>query len=84
MRIGLIRHFPVDQPLPTGWKTAADLIAWRESYDLATALVGEAQLGAGGWQACLSSDLPRTLVHGAGGFFRPDRSDGAVARTTVQ
>lgn len=61
MRIGLIRHFPVDQQLPTGWKTAADLIDWRERYDLAAAIACEADLGAGGWQSCLASDLPRTM-----------------------
>jgi broad specificity phosphatase PhoE len=71
VRIGLIRHFPVDQPLPSGWKTAADLIAWRESYDQATALVGEAHLGDGDWQVCLSSDLPRTLVTAQAVFSGP-------------
>jgi len=60
MRIGLIRHFPVEVDLPRGWTTAAELIAWRERYDRAETRPGAADLGGGGWQACLSSDLPRT------------------------
>ncbi|MBX9787693.1 MAG: histidine phosphatase family protein [Pirellulales bacterium] len=61
MRIGLRRHFPIDER-PSGWRTAAELVAWRDSYDQAGAIVGAADLGSGGWQACLSSDLPRTLI----------------------
>ena len=62
MRIGLLRHFPVEQKFPTGWKTASELIAWRGRYDLADTVVGEADLGGGGWRACIASDLPRTQV----------------------
>lgn len=61
MRIGLIRHFPVEQPLPTGWNTAADLIDWLARYDQSKAIVTSADLGGGGWQACLASDLPRAM-----------------------
>jgi len=60
MRIGLIRHFPVDQPLPAGWKTAAELADWRQRYDVANTLIGQADVGAGTWCMCLASDLPRT------------------------
>lgn len=59
MRIGLLRHFPVVEKFPVGWKTAAELSAWRERYDAAAVLVGAADLGDGGWRACLASDLPR-------------------------
>lgn len=68
MRIGLIRHFPVTEPLPSGWKTSAELIAWRADYDSAEAILGEADLGGGGWQQCLSSDLSRTRAT-AGSVF---------------
>ena len=59
MRIGLIRHFPVELKLPSGWRTSADLQEWRERYDVAGILVGECDLGGVEWPACISSDLPR-------------------------
>ena len=62
MRIGLLRHFPVDQKFPTGWRTAADLQEWLERYDKAEALVGKFDLGGVAWQACISSDLPRAYI----------------------
>lgn len=62
MRIGLLRHFPVNYNFPTGWKTADDLQAWRERYDAAEALAGTFDLGGVVWQACLSSDLPRASL----------------------
>ena len=62
MRIGLLRHFPVAEKFPTGWKTAADLMEWRERYDMAETSVGAFDLGGVVWQACISSDLPRTRV----------------------
>jgi broad specificity phosphatase PhoE len=68
MRIGLLRHFPVTQQLPTGWKTAADLQAWIERYDLAETPVGEFDLGGVEWRACIASDMPRTRIT-AGAVF---------------
>jgi broad specificity phosphatase PhoE len=62
MRIGLIRHFPVAEKLPSGWRTAADLVAWRERYDRAETAVGTFDLGGIAWQACLSSDLARAAI----------------------
>ncbi len=62
VHIGLLRHFPVEEAFPTGWRTSAELIAWRERYDQAAAVVGPAELGNIAWQSCLSSDLPRALV----------------------
>jgi hypothetical protein len=62
VRIGLLRHFPVTENFPSGWKTAAELQAWRERYDLAKTSIGEFDLGGVDWQACLSSDLPRTRI----------------------
>ena len=59
MRIGLLRHFPVDQAFPDGWRTSADLQEWREAYDLAAVSIGSCDMGGVVWQACISSDLPR-------------------------
>jgi broad specificity phosphatase PhoE len=68
MRIGLLRHFPVVEPLPTGWKTAADLDAWQQRYDAAPAVVGAFDLGGVVWQACRSSDAERARVTAAAVF----------------
>jgi broad specificity phosphatase PhoE len=68
MRVGLFRHFPVTERLPTGWKTAADLQAWLERYDLAETPVGEFDLGGIDWQVCLASDMPRTRITAAAVF----------------
>jgi len=62
VRIGLLRHFPVEQKFPEGWRTAADLQEWRVRYDLAETSVGEFDLGGVLWQACISSDLPRARI----------------------
>lgn len=59
MRIGLLRHFPVERGLPTGWVNAAELAAWQEQYDLSAPIVGPFDLGGVEWRACLSSDLER-------------------------
>lgn len=77
MRIGLFRHFPVDQNLPSGWRTAADLHAWRERYDRAETLAGEFDLGGVAWQVCLSSDLPRACMTASAVFC------GEVERTSL-
>lgn len=62
MRIGLLRHFPVVERFPTGWRTAADLHAWIERYDKAETAVGEFDVGGVPWSACISSDLPRACI----------------------
>jgi broad specificity phosphatase PhoE len=77
MRIGLLRHFPVEQNLPSGWKTSADLQTWRERYDLAETSVSEFDLGGVDWQTCISSDLPRAFIT-AGAVFQ-----GEVERTPL-
>jgi broad specificity phosphatase PhoE len=79
MRIGLLRHFPVEQSLPTGWRTAADLQTWREQYDLASVNVGEFDLGGVDWQACISSDLPRAAIT-ARAVFAGDIEQTALLR----
>lgn len=77
VRIGLLRHFPVAQQLPVGWRTAADLRVWREGYDHAETLVGAFDLGGVAWQACISSDLNRTCVTARAVF------NGPIVRTAL-
>jgi broad specificity phosphatase PhoE len=62
MRIGLLRHFPVAEGLPTGWHTGTGLQAWRRRYDAAAPLLGAFDLGGIAWQHCIASDLPRALL----------------------
>ena len=71
MRIGLIRHFPVVLGMPTGWKTWAELQAWRRDYDLAEVTHGPADLGGVAWAVCLSSDLPRAFATASAVFSGP-------------
>ncbi|MCC7084731.1 MAG: histidine phosphatase family protein [Pirellulales bacterium] len=59
VRIGLLRHFPVAEPFPSGWKTAGELQAWLERYDAAETTVGDFELGNVSWRACLASDMSR-------------------------
>lgn len=65
MRIGLLRHFPVAQPFPRGWRTAAELEDWLRRYDQAEVTVGAFDLAGVAWRACHSSDLPRARVTAA-------------------
>ena len=44
MRIGLIRHFPVELRLPSGWRTAEELYIWRQQYDASPVIRGKADL----------------------------------------
>ena len=71
MRIGLVRHFPVEQALPSGWKTAAELHTWRQDYDASPAIVGQTELGSLVWDECLSSDLERAVVTATAIFSGP-------------
>lgn len=71
VRIGLLRHFPVTEKFPSGWKTTADLHTWRERYELAETTVGEFHLGDVPWHACLASDLPRARITAAAVFRGP-------------
>jgi hypothetical protein len=48
-RIGLVRHFPVKECLPTGWWTAAELQSWQQRYDESPAIVGQVDLGSFEW-----------------------------------
>jgi len=62
MRIGLVRHFPVEEPWPRGWLSSADLQHWRGRYDASEPIVGPIDVSAIAWQRCLSSDLKRARV----------------------
>lgn len=62
MRIGLFRHFPVDEPFPRGMRTASDLADWKRRYDEAIPERRTADLGDAHWQHCLASDLPRAVI----------------------
>ncbi|HEV7404724.1 MAG TPA: histidine phosphatase family protein [Chthoniobacteraceae bacterium] len=62
MRIGLLRHFPVAEPLPSGWMTAAQLHAWRERYEASPARPTGAKLEASQWPRCYASDLLRAYT----------------------
>lgn len=62
MRIGLIRHFPVEEKLPTGWRTSKELAEWRKRYDVAGTKVGAFDTGGIDWQECLVSDLSRARI----------------------
>ena len=79
VRIGLLRHFPVNQPFPAGWRTAEDLQAWFVRYDIAKPPVAEFDLGEVDWQACLSSDLPRARIT-ASAVFRGEVGHSALLR----
>jgi broad specificity phosphatase PhoE len=59
MRIGLARHFPVQEPWPCGWRTAAELQAWRQRYDCAAVNPIPVPDETENWARCYSSDLPR-------------------------
>lgn len=62
MRIGLMRHFPVKQAFPSGWRTSAELDEWLRRYDVSDVCVGAFDLGGVAWQACHASDLRRARV----------------------
>ena len=62
MRIGLVRHFPVQEPWPSGWVTSAELQQWRGRYDAADVNGGPIDVRAVAWQRCFSSDLKRAYA----------------------
>lgn len=62
MRIGLVRHFPVQEPWPRGWVTSGYLQDWRVRYDVAGVRLGPIDVSPIAWQRCFSSDLKRAAV----------------------
>lgn len=77
MKIGLIRHFPVEKPMPSGWMTAAELHKWRHDYELADVRHIEPDLGGVAWERCFASTVRRASVT-ANAIF-----PGAVAKTDL-
>ena len=71
MRIGLLRHFPVQQPVIRGWRTAAEIHSWRQHYDASPAILAECDLDPARWVDCLSSDMERTVATAAALFNGP-------------
>ena len=61
-RVGLVRHFHVQVPMPRGWHTAQQLHDWRHRYDGGACTPCQVDLGGVQWNSCLSSDMPRTLA----------------------
>lgn len=59
MRIGLARHFPVTEPWPSGWRTSAELQAWRVRYDHAPVKPLPVADETPNWARCYASDLTR-------------------------
>ncbi|RBP45121.1 broad specificity phosphatase PhoE [Roseimicrobium gellanilyticum] len=68
VRIGLIRHFEVKHPFPTGWMTWNDLAAWREVYERTEVTPNPIDLGGIAWSRCISSDLPRAYTTAKAAF----------------
>jgi broad specificity phosphatase PhoE len=62
VKIGLIRHFPVEQAMPAGWKTAAELHKWRHDYELAGVRHIEPDLGGVEWTRCIASTVRRAAI----------------------
>jgi broad specificity phosphatase PhoE len=62
VRIGLMRHFPVMEPLPRGWRTARELHEWCERYDASDPVPRAIDLGTAVWQKCLSSNMRRAYA----------------------
>jgi len=59
MRVGLVRHFKVSEPMPSGWLTALELQEWRERYDLAEICPFEVSIDSESWARCYASHLAR-------------------------
>ena len=62
MRIGLIRHFPVEEPFPCGWLTARCIQEWLERYNTAGVRLLPLDVGPQPWPRCLSSDMSRAYT----------------------
>lgn len=58
-RIGLLRHFPVEEGFPADWLSNAGLDAWRRRYEDSPVRPVPVDLGGIDWPRCLASDLPR-------------------------
>ncbi len=71
MRIGLVRHFKVQEPIPSGWVTSAHLVKWREAYEIADVEVAEVDLRGYEWPQCWASDAPRAQTTAKAAYSGP-------------
>lgn len=58
MKIGLIRHFEVDQPFLKGIVSQSEVMQWFQEYDLAPVKVSEFRMKEE-WDLCYSSTMKR-------------------------
>ncbi len=62
MKIGLIRHFKVNQPFPKKmWLNKSEVIQWFEEYESAKMESKEVDLCGIDWKKCYSSSLNRAV-----------------------
>ncbi|SET37404.1 Broad specificity phosphatase PhoE [Natronincola peptidivorans] len=62
MKIGLMRHFKVDKPLPEKRMiTPTEVNLWYQEYETAAIVDGKVDLGNIEWKNCFSSDLSRAV-----------------------
>jgi broad specificity phosphatase PhoE len=66
-----MRHFPVKEPLPVGWHTAAELHQWRQRYDASAVIARSLCPCAIEWRQCYSSDLSRALATARAAYADP-------------
>ncbi|MES2571299.1 MAG: histidine phosphatase family protein [Verrucomicrobiota bacterium] len=71
VRIGLIRHFEVTKPFPSGWVTSQELLQWLEDYDQAEVIERALELGGIEWRRCFSSDMSRAYRTAKAAFPGP-------------
>ncbi|GAB3163155.1 histidine phosphatase family protein [Telluribacter humicola] len=58
MKIGLIRHFPVQHKYLTGWVSQSQVLQWFQGYNEADLQTWPVDTGTS-WDQCYSSQLPR-------------------------
>ena len=62
MKVGLVRHFRVRKPFPSGTLgTQAELMRWFDEFDVADVEYGKVEMAGIQWDSCYSSDLPRAV-----------------------
>jgi len=62
MKIGLVRHFPVQCKPEKKWMSSADFNHWVEQYDQAEVILADPPNDNTVWDLCVSSDLSRAVA----------------------
>ncbi|GAV11787.1 histidine phosphatase family protein [Paenibacillus sp. NAIST15-1] len=62
MKIGLVRHFPVQCKPEKKWMSSADFNHWVEQYDQAEVILADPPNDTTVWDLCVSSDLSRAVT----------------------